>query len=565
MNVTILRRGLATGWRGLLVTAGVVAAMLALGLAVYSELDLSIYENLPEAVRALVGIPEHADPAIIAYNEMLASIGALAFVGMAIAIGAQTIAGEEQDRTLHLVLAAPVSRVAYLLSRAVAMIALLVAGGAVLWAVAELAPLVVGVERGDSHLFALVAHLTAGAIFHACLALAIGALTGRKGVASGLAASVMVLGWLGSGLLPLWREDAADWIPWTWFNGSKPLVNGIEGGHIALLLGGSVVLVVVGALGFRARELRLAQSGSSLLARIDAVRRAPRLRARSQRTPARHAAPEPPGALAEGRAPSLLGLRLAAQRGLMVLVVAIMGLLMGLSMPLMYEELNKAMGDLATTFPQTMTDLFGGGDLSTPAGFLHLETFGMMLPAAVILVATVAASSGIAGEERARRMSLLLAQPISRARVYATVAATSALYVLIVTAALFIGTWAGIAMAGLDVPVADLAAACLMGTLLGWFFGAFALLLSAATGRSSVAVWGTTGVAVGSYFGYTLLLAAGKEDLGWWSPFRAYLHGPPLMEGVEWWQPVWLIVGIVGCLAAGLPLFLRRDLRITDG
>jgi hypothetical protein len=78
-------------------------------------------------------------------------------------------------------------------------------------------------------------------------------------------------------------------------------------------------------------------------------------------------------------------------------------------------------------------------------------------------------------------------------------------------------------------------------------------------------VWATTGLAVAGYFGYTLLLAAGEEASGWWSPFRAYLYGPPLMRGAEWWQPVWLAVGAVVCLAAGLPLFLRRDLRITAG
>jgi ABC-2 type transport system permease protein len=494
-----------------------------------------------------MGIPLHADAAIIAYNEMLASVGALAFVGVSIAIGAQAVAGEEQDRTLHLVLAAPVSRVTYVLSRTAAMVLLLVACGALLWGVAELAPRVIGTDVGDAHLFALVTHLTANAVFHAALALAIGALTGRKGVAAGIAAAVMALGWLGSGLLPLWSQGAADWIPWTWFNGSKPLVNGIDGEHLALLLGGAAVLVAVGAVGFQFRELRLAQSGSSLIARLRAVPGLSRILAPT------------------GRGTSLLRLRLAAQQVLVSYVVVIMGVLMGLAMPLMYESLNTAMGDFAASFPQTMTDLFGGGDLGTPAGFLHLETFGMMAPAAVVLVATVAASSGISGEERARRMSLLLAQPISRVRVYWTIAATAALYVLFVAVALFLGTWAGIAMAGLDVPVVNLAWGCLMVVLLGWFFGAFALLLSAGTGRSSLTVWGTTGLAVASYFGYTMLLAAGRDEWGWWSPFRAYLYGPPLMEGIQWWQPTWLVAGLAICLAAGLPLFLRRDLRITAG
>ena len=67
------------------------------------------------------------------------------------------MAGGGQARPLPLVPAAPLPRLASLLGRAAAMVALLVAGGALLWAAAELAPLAVGTEVGDAHLFALVA------------------------------------------------------------------------------------------------------------------------------------------------------------------------------------------------------------------------------------------------------------------------------------------------------------------------------------------------------------------------------------------------------------------------
>ncbi|GAA1611201.1 hypothetical protein GCM10009693_24300 [Leucobacter chromiireducens subsp. chromiireducens] len=49
--------------------------MLVLGLSVYARIDLGIYAELPEAVRALIGIPAHAAPAVLAYSEMLASLG----------------------------------------------------------------------------------------------------------------------------------------------------------------------------------------------------------------------------------------------------------------------------------------------------------------------------------------------------------------------------------------------------------------------------------------------------------------------------------------------------------
>lgn len=543
MNAAIVTRGLATGWRGVLIAAVAVGAMLVFGLAVYQDFDLSIYTGLPEAAQALLGIPPHADAALLAYNEMLASLGALAFVAVAIAAGAQAVAGAEQDRTLHVTLATPVSRWGYVTSRAVAVVLLLVAAGALLLAVAEAAPRMLGLAVGDAHLTAMVAHLTANAIFHGMLALGIGAATGRRAVAAGVASAVMVFGWLAAGLLPIWREGAADWVPWYWFNGSKPLVNGVDAGQLSLLLGGAVVFVALGVIAFRRRELRLNQAGPSLRARLQAL-------------PVIGRAFSP-----TGRGTSLFGLRLASQQTLVGYLAILLGIGMGFSMPFLYNSLRGLMGDFAASFPQTMADLFGGGDLSTTAGFLHLETFGMMAPAAVIVVATAAAAAGIAGEERERRMSVLLAQPLPRYRVYVAAAATMAVSVFVVAAVLWLGSWAGVALTGLDVEVGNLTWACALLVLLGWWFGALALLVSAASGSVPAAVWTTTGVALASYFAYTLLLAAGHEEAGWWSPFRAYLFGPPLMHGAEWWQPLWLLGGAVVLLAAGLPLFQRRSIR----
>ena len=134
----------------------------------------------------------------------------------------------------------------------------------------------------------------------------------------------------------------------------------------------------------------------------------------------------------------------------------------------------------------------------------------------------------------------------------------------VVAGAFFLGMWGGLALARIDgVRLGDLAWACVLLMLLGWCFGALALALGGATGRSKVAVWGSTAVGVVAYFAYTMLLAVGKENHGWFSPFRAYLYGPPLQEGVLWWQPVWLLVATVALLAVGLPLFLRRDLRLN--
>ncbi|MBB1509486.1 ABC transporter permease subunit [Tessaracoccus sp. MC1756] len=543
MSTAVLRKGLADGWRGLTTAAAVVAAMLVFGLIVYQDIDLSIYEALPEAVRSVMGVPVEADASVLAYNEMLGAIGAMALAGVGIAIGAQAVAGEEGNRTLPLVLAAPVSRTAYALSRAVAMVLLLVAATVVIWAGGALAPLALGIDIGQSDLGALMTHLGANTVFHAAVAFAVGALTGRKSLAAAVAAGVMVLGWLGAGLLPLWREGSAEWVPWTWFNGSKPLVNGVDGGHLALLLGGTVFLVAVGVVGFARREIRLHEGGVSLKERLHALPVVGKL------------------VRPTGRGQSLLGLRFASQRTLLITVTFIMGALMGLVMGPLYSSMEADLNQFAASFPEAMVAMFGGGNMSTPAGFLHIETMGMMAPIAVILLATAAASAGIAGEEHAGRLAGLLATPVSRSRVYWTTAAVMAGYVLVVSVGLFLGLWAGNALGGLEVELANVATACFLMACLGWAFGGFALLLSAASGRPGLVVWGTTGVAIATYFGYTLLMAAGREEWGWWSPFRAYLYGAPIEVGMAWWQPTWLLVAAVALVLAGLPLFARRDLR----
>lgn len=547
MSAAIVARGLAEHWRGLTITSASVGAMLFLALYMYQSIDLSIYDALPDAVRSLMGIPPGADASLMAYNEMLAAIGALAFAGVAVSMGAGCVASDEAAGRTSVLLATPTSRTRLALSRAVALVLAVVAGGALLWGIAEAAPLVLGVEAGSARVGSLMVHLVANALFHGALAFAVAAGVGRRSLGVGLATSVLVGGWLASGLLPIWREGAADWVPWHWFNGSVPLVNGVDGRDVGALLGGAVVLLAAGVVGFAVRELRSAGGGQRL---IDRVRAIPGVGSLLRPT---------------GRGASLLTIRLASQQTLVAYVTVLLALVMGLAMPPMYVGLADALGDFGASFPQSMIDLFGGGDLSTAAGFLHLETFGMVGPICIILVAAAAAGAGIAGEERAGRMAVVLAGPVSRTRVYFTVAATVATYCAIVAGALFLGIWGGVALAGVEVSLANLAWACTLLLLLGWFFGAFALLLSAWTGRSGVAAWGTTAVAVASYFGYTLLVAGGRGGSALWSPFAAYLHGPALTSGIEWWQPVWLGGAAMVCLGSGLIPWLRRDLAAARG
>ena len=99
----LVRRGLRS--RAVSATVAVVTlwALLLMTMAVYREMDTSVYDALPEALRNAMGIPSGADPATLAFSVMLGTMGSLTLAGLAIAIGSSLLAGEEGSGRLELV------------------------------------------------------------------------------------------------------------------------------------------------------------------------------------------------------------------------------------------------------------------------------------------------------------------------------------------------------------------------------------------------------------------------------------------------------------------------------
>jgi len=109
-----------------------------------------------------------------------------------------------------------------------------------------------------------------------------------------------------------------------------------------------------------------------------------------------------------------------------------------------------------------------------------------------------------------------------------------------------------------------IAATTLLGTLLGLVFGALALALSAATGRTRVAIYGSIGSAFGLYVVNGFLpFSESFAGLAKWSPFYYYLSSDPLLNGMNWGHGAVLLGLFIVLVAAAVALFDRRDLRQT--
>ena len=547
MLTTVFSKTLLDRWRGMAITVVALASLLLFAMAVYRDIDLSLYTDLPEGFQSLIGIPPDADVAGLAYNAIYNSYGALALGGIAIAMGSAFIAGEERKGTIGMLLGNPVSRSAVLVGKTAAMVLLVTLGGLFLWGSGVLAPRILDVSVEGMYIGAFTLHVAVSALFYGFLALAIGSWTGRTGPAAGVSAGVMVVSFLAVGLLPLvegW-EGLAKAFPWYYLSGSDPLMNGVGWGHIAVLVGLTAGLFVVALVGVNKRDLRSRSVGVSLLDRLRA----------------NPATAKVGGWLAGSARVSSIWVKTASEhQGLLFVVSMLMFWFMGVMIGPMYSALDQDLITLGESLPDSMLALFGGGDLSTPEGFYQLESFGMVAPIAIMVVTITMGAKGLSGEEDNRTMGLLLANPVSRSRVVGQKVVAMVLYGLVVGFATFAGVAVGSWLGSLGMAVGNIAAASVLLTLIGLLFGGLALLLSAATGQTRLAIF----IPVGAALVFHVINAMAElGDAGWGqlSPFHYYLGSDPLNNGMAWGDAAVLAVLSLTVIALAVPAFQRRDLR----
>ena len=538
-------------WKGMAIGALTVGAMLFLGMSAYREIDLALYTSLPEVFRTLLDIPQDADVASLAYGAIYGSYGTLTLAALALSMGSASIAGEERKGTIGLLLGNPKSRTSVLVSKAAALVFLTGIGALLLWVAGIVTPALLDVSVAGMHVGAFLFHMFAISLFFGFLAMAIGAWTGSPGMASGVTAGVMFISFVGAGLFPILKgwESVAKAFPWYYFNGSSPVTNGVDWGHIAVLVVGIVLFGIAALVGVNRRDLTSQAVAVTLLDRL-------------RGNPMTHNVAD---RLAGSARVSKIWVKTASEhQGLLFITAALMFFVMGVMIGPMYGLFDDALAEYMDELPEVLLALFGGGDMSTPEGWYQAETFGMVAPIAVMVVTVAIGARALAGEEEHRTMGLLLANPIKRSTVVYQKTFAMVLYAFAVGFATFAGVAVGSLLGGLDMSIGNIAATSLLVTLVGSVFGAFALALSAATGRVNVAVYGAVGAALVLYVLNALLPFTDKlVGFAKWSPFYYYLSSDPMMNGMNWGHGAVLIGLTVVLIGLSVVLFQHRDLRQT--
>ena len=215
---------------------------------------------------------------------------------------------------------------------------------------------------------------------------------------------------------------------------------------------------------------------------------------------------------------------------------------------------------LLDQYPEALKQAFNVADMSTGSGFLNGELFSIILPAIFAIYGIGRGARTIAGEEQAGLLEIIATMPRSRTRLLLEKAAAMATGVAVLGAVLFVSMVVGSALADMGIGTADAARASLAMTLLGIEFGAIALAVGAVTGRRSLAIAISGGLAVASY----LLYLAGQlvdsvHPYLWLSPVHQAISGGPIGPTVPAIMLALPAVAIV-VIALSLPVYERRDL-----
>lgn len=239
----------------------------ALGLAAYVAIIVALYPTF----RHESGLDRFSDSTVAALfgaNGSLTSPSGwmnanvygnflpLILLVLTLGYGASCLAGQDEDGTLGLLATLPVSRAGILRSKLVALV-LQVLPAAVLTAVAVVAGRAADLDLGVGAVLATTLACVLLALDFGILALVIGARTGSRGTALGVASGVAAASYLISSLAPV-----TDWVHpirfvslFYWAVGNGQLKDGVGGTGFAVLVAVGVLLALAARPSFERMDI----------------------------------------------------------------------------------------------------------------------------------------------------------------------------------------------------------------------------------------------------------------------------------------------------------------------
>lgn len=240
------------------------ALMIGMGLlvgALWPSLQDTLAEmqaSLPDVFLSMLAGADMSTASGWANAEMMTMVAPGGVIAVAVVSGSRLTAGEEEAKTMGMLLGAPVPRSTFLWARLWATALLVVVVSAAVGAGLMLGSLVGGMDLSAWKVAAVCAHAAALGWLFGAVAIALGAMTGRSRLTSAVTAGLAVFAFAAASFLPLSQRfaGAAEASPWYYYNSSNPLTNGVDASDLAVLCGLAVSAAAASLVLFSRRDLR---------------------------------------------------------------------------------------------------------------------------------------------------------------------------------------------------------------------------------------------------------------------------------------------------------------------
>jgi ABC-2 type transport system permease protein len=222
--------------------------------------SLSDFNQMMESniIKAFLGeAPDLSTPEGWLGVELLPLLGPLIFIVFSVSFATSELTGEEDKGTLNLLLAHPISRTTVFLHKFSAMVLVMVALGIVFWLSNVLGTSLASMGISFLSLAEATFSLILLGLLFGTLALALGALTGKRAVGIGVTSAFGIASYLLNSMAEI-IQGLAPYRPVSVFyhyGGTAVLESGIEFKGVGVFLGGTIVLLLIGVYGFGRREI----------------------------------------------------------------------------------------------------------------------------------------------------------------------------------------------------------------------------------------------------------------------------------------------------------------------
>jgi ABC-2 type transport system permease protein len=248
------RRGLL-GW-----AVGITAVTLVYG-GFYPFVTTPAYaeamEALPDELLTAFGWNDLTSPAGYLGSTVFGLLGPVLVIIFAIGLGTRAIAGDEEAGTLELLMTLPVTRQRIVVHRAAALVITMAMASALVFLALTAIRTPAEIDLPAVNLVAASLLLGLLGVTFGALAMLVGALTGRRGLALAVTAGVAVVTFLADNLASTF--DAISWTqnlsPFHYYSGSEPLRHGVPVGDVTVLAVVCLALVAGTVVSFQRRDV----------------------------------------------------------------------------------------------------------------------------------------------------------------------------------------------------------------------------------------------------------------------------------------------------------------------